>query len=52
MGELSGHSFRVGGAIDMLSNGIPLERIMLRGRWKSEVTAMRYLRNWKEEYWF
>ena len=51
MGELSGHSFRVGGAIDMLSNGIPLERIMLRGGWKSEVTAMRYLRNWKEEYW-
>jgi len=23
MGELSGHSFRVGGAVDMLSKGIP-----------------------------
>ena len=49
--ELSGHSFRVGGAIDMLGKGISLERIMLRGGWKSEVTAMRYLRNWQEEYW-
>ena len=51
IGELSGHSFRVGGALDMLSNGIPLERIMLRGGWKSEVTAMRYLRNWQEDFW-
>ena len=52
MGKLSGHSFRVGGAIDMLSNGIPFERIMLRGGWKSDTMALRYLRNWKEEYWF
>jgi len=52
MGELSGHSFRVGGAIDMLSKGIPLERIMLRGGWKSDKTAMRYLRNWQEDLWF
>ena len=51
MGELSGHSFRVGSAVDMLSKGIPLERIMLRGGWKSEITAMRYLRSWQEEYW-
>jgi len=51
IGELSGHSFRVGGAIDMLIKGIPLERIMLRGGWKSEVTAMRYLRNWQEDFW-
>jgi len=51
MGELLGHSFRVGGAVDMLSKGIPPERIMLRGGWKSEITAMRYLRSWQEEYW-
>ena len=51
MGELSGHSFRVGGAVDMLSKGIPPERIMLRGGWKLEITAMRYLRSWQEEYW-
>lgn len=52
MGELSGHSFRIGGAVDMLSKGIPLERIMLKGGWKSDITAMRYLRNWQEGYWF
>ena len=46
--ELSGHSFRVGAALDLLKKGMPLERIMLRGGWKSESTAMRYLRNWTE----
>lgn len=45
--ELSGHSFRVGGAIDLLEAGESLEKIMLRGGWKSESTALRYLRNWK-----
>ena len=44
--ELSGHSFRVGGAIDLLEAGESLERIMLRGGWRSESTALRYLRNW------
>ena len=33
--ELSGHSFRVGGAIDLLEAGESLEKIMLRGGWKS-----------------
>jgi len=28
---LSGHSFRVGAALDLLEKGEPLERIMLRG---------------------
>ena len=51
IGELSGHSFRVGAALDMLERGVPLERIMLRGGWKSESTAMRYLRNWNDEGW-
>ena len=27
--ELSGHSFRVGTALDMLERGVPLEKIML-----------------------
>lgn len=44
--ELSGHSFRVGGAIDLLEAGETLEKIMLRGGWKSESTALQYLRNW------
>jgi integrase len=43
---LSGHSFRVGAALDLLEQGEPLERIMLRGGWQTDATAMKYLRNW------
>ena len=43
---LSGHSFRVGAAIDLLEQGEPLEKIMLRGGWQSDSTAMKYLRDW------
>jgi integrase len=43
---LSGHSFRVGAALDLLEQGEPLEKIMLRGGWQSDSTAMKYLRNW------
>ena len=42
--NLSGHSFRVGAAVDMLLAGESMERIMLKGGWKSESTVMRYLR--------
>ena len=42
--NLSGHSFRVGAAVDMLLAGETMERIMLKGGWKSESTVMRYLR--------
>ena len=51
MGELSGHSFRVGAVVDLLDKGIPLEKIMLNGGWKSENTALRYLRNWDDSDW-
>ena len=51
IGELSGHSFRVGAALDLLDKNIPLEKIMLRGGWKSEASAMRYLRNWNDSNW-
>jgi len=43
---LSGHSFRVGAALDLLQGGEPLERIMLRGDWQTDSSAMKYLRNW------
>jgi integrase len=43
--SLSGHSFRVGAALDLLEQGEPLERIMLRGGWQTDSTAMNYLRN-------
>jgi integrase len=42
---LSGHSFRVGAALDLLEQGEPLEKIMLRGGWQSDSTAIKYLRN-------
>ena len=42
----SGHSFRVGAALDLLEAGASLELIMLRGGWRSSDTAMGYLRNW------
>ena len=43
---LSAHSFRVVAALDLLEQGEPLERIMLRGGWQTDSTAMKYLRNW------
>lgn len=46
MPDLSGHSFRVGAALDMLNRGESLPRIMLRGGWRTETTALRYLRNY------
>jgi len=51
IGELSGHSFRVGAALDLLDKNIPLEKIMLRGGWKSETSAMRYLQSWSDNNW-
>lgn len=42
---LSGHSFRVGAALDLLEQGEPLEKIILRGGWQTDSTAMKYLRN-------
>ena len=44
--RFSGHSFRVGAAIDLLEAGASLETIMLKGGWRSEDTAMNYLRRW------
>jgi site-specific recombinase XerD len=46
IGTLSGHSFRVGGALDLLDQGETLEKIMLRGGWQAESTAIKYLREW------
>lgn len=44
--RLSGHSFRVGAAIDLVESGASLEKIMLRGGWRSSDSAMSYLRSW------
>ena len=45
--KLSGHSFRVGAALDLLERGESMEKIMLRGGWQSESTVIRYLRAWQ-----
>lgn len=39
----SGHSFRVGAALDLLKTGESIERIMIKGGWKSQDSALRYL---------
>ena len=44
---LSGHSFRVGAAIDLLEEGKSLAEIMLKGGWKSDGMAIKYLRNFE-----
>ena len=46
-GKLSGHSFRVGAALDLLEQGVSLEKIMLRGGWQAESTVIKYLRAWQ-----
>ena len=46
-GKLSGHSFRVGAALDLLEAGESLEKIMLRGGWQAEDTVIQYLRAWQ-----
>ncbi|RLA42956.1 MAG: integrase, partial [Gammaproteobacteria bacterium] len=46
-GRLTGHSFRVGAALDLLDRGETLEKIMLRGGWHAESTVVRYLREWQ-----
>ena len=42
---------RVGAALDLLDKNIPLEKIMLRGGWESEASAMRYLKSWNDSNW-
>jgi integrase len=41
--RISGHSFRVGAAQDLLASGASMPTIMHRGRWTKSDTVMRYL---------
>jgi integrase len=41
----SGHSFRVGKALDLLAAGKSIEHIMIKGGWQTVPSAMAYLRN-------
>lgn len=47
--NLSGHSFRVGAALDLLRAGVPIEKIMLRGGWSKESTTLHYLQSWVDD---
>ena len=44
--EMGGLQGITGAALDLLEQGEPLEKIMLRGGWQTDSTAMKYLRNW------
>ena len=41
----SGHSFRVGKALDLFTSGTSIERIMIEGGWQRIPSALTYLRN-------
>ena len=41
--RISGHSFRVGAAQDLLASGASMPAIMQRGGWNKSDTVMRYL---------
>ena len=45
MGNFSGHSPRVGMAIDLATYNTPLVGIMQSGRWRIPATVMRYIRS-------
>ena len=45
VGKLLVHLFLVSTTVDLLDRDFSLERIMLRGEWKTEKIALRYLKN-------
>jgi integrase len=45
--RISGHSFRVGAAQDLLASGASMPTIMHRGRWTKSDTVMRYLEQFR-----
>lgn len=46
-GRQSGHSFRVGAALDLHESGESLEKITLRCGWQAEFSVIKYLRAWQ-----
>ena len=45
-GTLSGHSFRVGKAVDLLNIGYSVAQIALAGGWRDERVALSYAKAW------
>ena len=45
-GTLSGHSFRVGKAVDLMNDGLSIGQIALIGGWALEKIAIKYAQPW------
>ena len=45
--KISGHSFRIGAALDLLASGASMPAIMNRGGWSKPDTVMRYLEQYQ-----
>ena len=41
--QWTGHSFRVGAAVDLVESGYSIEQVMRKGDWKSAQASMRYV---------
>ena len=41
--QWTGHSFRVGAAVDLVESGYTIEQVMRKGDWKSAQTSIRYV---------
>ena len=41
--QWTGHSFRVGAAVDLVERGYTIEQVMRKGDWKSVRSSLRYL---------
>ena len=41
--QWTGHSFRVGAAVDLVESGYTIERVMRMGDWKSTQARLRYV---------
>jgi len=41
--QWTGHSFRVGAAVDLVESGYTIEQVMRKGNWKSVQAGLRYV---------
>ena len=41
--QWTGHSFRVGAAVDLVESGYTIEQVMRKGDWKSVQAGLRYV---------
>ena len=41
--QWTGHSFRVGAAVDLVESGYTIEQVMRKGDWKSAQAGLRYV---------